>query len=94
MSKDYVKDCGGIPHQKPKLSFEDAYEIAKVNKAKIDNYIELKDAWVFCCYEDSNYVGGYGHTPVIVLKKNGQVRFSMPELLMGTYGEELSSGDL
>ena len=94
MNKDYLEDCGGIPYLGLEISFEDAYEIEKAHKEHIDNYTELEEAWVFSFYDDSNYIGGYGHVPVIVLKKTGEVRFSMPDLLMGTYGKELSSGEL
>lgn len=53
------------------ITFEEAYKKAKDLKPNIDNCTEYKKGFIFGSHEDDDYEGGYGHTPVVILKKDG-----------------------
>lgn len=54
------------------ITFEEAYKIAKVLKPNIDGCIEYEKGYVFGCQDDDHYEGGQGHSPVVILKKDGK----------------------
>ena len=72
------------------ITYEQALEIARDRKDEIDNCIEFENAYVFGFSGDDNYIGGYGHTPVVVMKEDGRLA-SMPELIVSGSGEEIRS---
>ena len=72
------------------ITFEDAWEIAKQRKNEIDNCTEYENAYVFGFTGDNNQIGGYGHTPVVVMKEDGSVT-NMPEFVINGAGEEIRS---
>lgn len=75
------------------IKYDEALKIAREHKDNIDNCTEYENGYVFGAHEDSNYIGGYGHTPVVILKADGKV-ITMPEFEdMGT-GETLSQFDV
>ena len=72
------------------ITYEEALEIAKHNKDEIDNCTEYENAYVFSFSGDSNYIGGYGHTPIVIMKEDGRLS-SMPELIVNGTGNEMRS---
>ena len=72
------------------ISYEEALEIAKEWKDQIDNCTEYENAYVFGYTGDSKYIGGYGHTPVVVMKEDGSVT-NMPEFVARGTGNEIRS---
>ena len=75
------------------ITYEEALKMAKEFKPNIDNCTEYENGYVFGCSDDDNYVGGYGHTPCVILKTNGIIT-SMPEFIIKGTGEEIKSFDL
>ena len=55
------------------ISYEEALEIAREMKPNIDNCTEYKTVYVFSAHEDDNYIGGYGHSPIAVMKEDGRL---------------------
>lgn len=55
------------------IDFNEALEIAKTKRDRIDHCVEFEDAYSFFNKEDRNFSGGVGHTPVIVRKEDGAV---------------------
>lgn len=74
------------------ISFEEAYKIAKEVKPNTDCYYEYENGWMFGSNADNGYVGGYGHTPVVVLKKDGKTVNMMTFVNMGT-GKDITGTD-
>ena len=72
------------------VTYEETLEIAKEWKDQIDNCTEYENAYVFGFSGDSNYIGGYGHTPAVVMKEDGTVT-NMPEFIAYGGGEEIRS---
>ncbi len=72
------------------ITYEEALKIARERKDRIDNCIEYENAYVFGFTGDNNYIGGYGHTPVVIMKEDGRIA-SMPELIDSGTGEEIRS---
>ena len=72
------------------ITYEEALTIAKHNKDEIDNCTEYDNAYVFSFSGDSNYIGGYGHTPIVIMKEDGRLS-SMPELVVSGTGDEIRS---
>lgn len=70
------------------VSYNEALSCAKLHKGNIDNCTEYENAYVFGCTDDDNYIGGAGHTPVVVWKKSGRVT-DLPELLINGGGKLL-----
>ena len=75
------------------ISYEVALEKAKKLKENIDNVMEYENGWVFGFYDDSNYIGGYGHTPVVILKNDGKAT-NMPQFVADGTGEHIRSFDI
>ena len=72
------------------ITYEQALEIARDRKDEIDNCIEYENTYVFGFSGDDNYIGGYGHTPVVIMKVDGRIAL-MPELDVSGTGEEIRS---
>ena len=72
------------------ITYEEALQIARDYKDEIDNCIEYENAYVFGFSGDSNYIGGYGHTPCVVMKKDGR-KSTMPEFVIEGTGKEIRS---
>ena len=75
------------------ITYEEALKIAKEFKPNTDNCTEYENGYVFGSSDDEFYVGGYGHTPCVILKSNGKV-ISMPEFVIKGTGKEIRSFDL
>ena len=75
------------------ISFEAALQKAKEMKPMIDNCTEYENGFVFGCRDDDNYIGGYGHTPCVILKQNGKAVPMSAFIASGT-GKEIRSFDL
>lgn len=75
------------------ITYEEAYKTAKELKPSIDFCTEYENGYVFSCTDDENYIGG-GHSPCVILKKNGKA-VTMPWFIakIGT-GNEIRSFDL
>ena len=71
------------------ITFDQAYEKAQKRKPNIDNCTEYENSWVFGSTKDNQYEGGYGHTPVVILKEYGRI-VSMPEFIAIGTGKEKS----
>lgn len=74
------------------ITFEDALKMAKQTKPNVDNCTEYEKGWVFGCYEDSHYIGGYEHTPLVILRDGTQT--IIPEVESTGLGEIIKSFDL
>lgn len=74
------------------ITFEDAYKTALEIKPNIDNCTEYENGWVFGCYDDNNYIGGWGHTPVVILRDGRKT--VMPEFETIGTGKEIGRRDL
>lgn len=72
------------------ITYEEAFEIAKERKDQIDNCTEYENAYVFSYTGDGNCRGGYGRTPVVIMKENGRIA-TLPELIARGTGEEIRS---
>ncbi|SCY77474.1 hypothetical protein SAMN02910292_02876 [Lachnospiraceae bacterium XBB2008] len=48
---------------------------------------------MFAAHEDDKFIGGYGHTPVVVRKADGSVT-GMPEFIDEGPGEEIRTFDI
>ena len=72
------------------IGYDEALQIAKDRKEKIDECTEYENAFVFSYTGDAGYVGGYGHTPVTVMK-DGKYMYGITALLDGSVGEEIRS---
>lgn len=68
------------------ITFDEALEIAFGRKEQIDSYMEYDKAYVFSFSGDSDYIGGYGHTPVVVMKEDGRIT-TMPEFVYSGTGK-------
>ena len=68
------------------ISYEEALQKARAWKSDIDGCTEYEHAYVFGCSKDDNYIGGYGHTPVVIIKETGE-RTIMPEFVV-MYGDD------
>ena len=76
------------------ITYEEALEIARRRKGKIDKCVECENAYIFSHTEDSGYDGGYGHVPVVVMKEDGRIVFGMPAILNGSVGDEIREFDV
>ena len=70
------------------ITYEDALNIAKDRKEHIDNGTEYEKYYVFRSSKDDNYIGGYGHTPVVIAKEDGRI-LSVPEMIVEGCGDEI-----
>ncbi len=69
------------------ITYDEALIIAKREKPNTDNCTEYSDAYVFSAHEDSMYIGGYGHAPIVIMKEDGKL-MSFPEYIAKGSGEE------
>lgn len=70
---------------KENITFDEALKIAFERKALIDTYTEYDNAYVFGFSGDEGYIGGVGHTPVVVMKEDGRIT-TMPEFVYSGAG--------
>lgn len=75
------------------ITYEEALKKAKEFKPNADNCTEYENGYVFGSGDDDNYVGGYGHTPCVILKANGKIT-SMPEFVIKGTGKEIRNFNL
>lgn len=68
------------------ISYEEALEIAKEREPNIDECMEYENAYVFGTHEDDEYMGGYDHAQIVVMKEDGRL-LSMPELVVEECGD-------
>ncbi len=72
------------------ITFEEALAKAKQRKPNIDGYSEWDNGWVFTSNADAGYVGGYGHTSIVVRKSDGKI-LDMPSFVYEGAGEYIHS---
>ena len=70
------------------ITLTKAIEIAKNERDNLDLVVEYENGYVFSSKDDEGYVGGYGHTPVVVLKKNGKIA-DMATFMFSDPGDEI-----
>ena len=71
------------------ITYEQALEMAETQKENIDSCIEYENGYGFFCKDDSNFIGGWDHIPVIVMKDG---RFEHHTIAFeGMLGEEIRS---
>ena len=76
------------------MKYEEALKIARERKPNIDVCDEWEGGWVCGFSGDAKFDGGYGHAPVVITKKDGEI-VAMPQFtLSGTAGEFLRSFDI
>lgn len=63
------------------ITYEEALEIARKRKENADTCVEYGSAYMFMAEEDANYIGGYGHSAIVISKQNGAF-LRLPEFLM------------
>ena len=54
------------------ITYEKAYKEAAKLRTDINYGTEFEKGYLFGNTDDENYTGGAGHTPVIILKKDGK----------------------
>ena len=57
------------------ISFEDAVKIAKQYKKNANTCIEYERGYSFGSTEDNDFVGGYGHEAIGIMKDDGRVLY-------------------
>ena len=72
------------------ISYGFAYEKAKTLKNNINACTEYEQGYVFYNTNDQDYDGGAGHTPVIILKENGEAVNYLYNIVNGL-GEEVKN---
>ncbi len=77
---------------KTMITYEKALEIARERKDEIDNCTEYENAYVFGFSGDNNYVGGYGHTPVVIMKEDGRLTTILESV--GKLGQEIETHEV
>ena len=55
------------------ITLDEAIIKANTKRKNIDQVVEYENGYVFSNTDDVNYKGGLGHSPVVVLKKDGKV---------------------
>lgn len=75
------------------ITFDEAFKKAKEIKPNIDGCTEYENGYVFGYSGDEGFVGGYGHTPVVILKENGNQVLMNVFVIQGT-GREIRSFDV
>ena len=75
------------------ITYEEALAKAREWKEQIDNCIEYDNAYVFGFSEDINYIGGYDHTPVVIMKEDGS-RIDMPTYVANGGGKEIATHEV
>lgn len=75
------------------ISYEEALEIAKEREPNIDECMEYETAYVFGTHEDDEYIGGYDHAIIAIMKEDGRLS-TMPELVVNRCGDMLRIFDI
>lgn len=70
------------------ITYEEALAKAHTKRKNLDQVVEYANGYVFSSEDDANYIGGLGHSPVVVLKKNGEIVDMMTFVNSGT-GKEI-----
>ena len=70
------------------ITFEEALEIAKTRRLNLNQVFEYERAYIFSHTDDSNYIGGFNHSPVVVLKEDGTITNIIEFINSGT-GKEI-----
>jgi type I restriction enzyme R subunit len=70
------------------MTLDNALSIAKREKQNIDHVTEYENGFVFSSKADENYIGGIGHSPIVVIKKDGTITNMINFMNQGT-GKEL-----
>lgn len=55
------------------VPYEEAYKKAAELRPDIDYFTEFERGWLFGARKDEDFIGGAGHTPVIVVKDSGKI---------------------
>ena len=75
------------------ITYEEALELARTRRDDLTQVFEYEKAYVFSNPEDSNYIGGYDHSPVVVMKEDGRF-IPMIELINTGPGKEYGMRDI
>ncbi len=75
------------------LTLEEAIKKVKEIRQNVDMCVEYENGYMFIAKEDSDYDGGYGHAPIVILKDTGKV-VSMPQFILAGAGEEISRKEI
>lgn len=70
------------------ITLEEALEIAKTRRSNLNQVFEYEKAYIFSHTDDSNYIGGFDHSPVVVLKEDGTIT-NMVEFVNSGTGKEM-----
>lgn len=54
------------------ISFDDALAIVNPLKENVNTCIEYENGYTFGSTEDSDCFGGWGHSPIVILKDSGR----------------------
>ncbi len=66
------------------ITYEEALAKAHTKRKNLDQVVEYANGYVFSDSSDADYLGGLGHSPVVVLKKNGDIVDMMAFVNSGT----------
>lgn len=75
------------------ITLEEALKIAQTRRKNINQYAEYENGFVFSNTNDVDFDGGLGHSPVVVLKKDGSITDMIKFINSGT-GKELKISKL
>lgn len=75
------------------ITYEEAYRKAKELKPNTNCCTEYENGYMFGSTEDEGYRGGRGHTPCVILKKNGKA-IPMNEFVISGTGEMIREFDI
>ena len=75
------------------ITYEEALELARTRRDDLTQVFEYEKAYIFSNPEDSNYIGGYDHSPVVILKETGNFS-NMVELVNSDPGKEYGMRDI
>ena len=70
------------------ITYEEALELARTRRDDLTQVFEYEKAYIFSHTEDANYIGGFNHSPVVVLKDDGKIK-NMVELVNSGTGKEM-----
>lgn len=75
------------------IDLKEALKIAETRRKNLNQYAEYENGFVFSNTDDVNYDGGLGHSPVVVLKKDGTITDMIKFVNSGT-GKEIKIAKL
>lgn len=75
------------------ITFEEAAKKAKEIRPDVTGGTEFENGYMFSGDEDSEYKGGFNHTPVCIRKSDGQV-VPIASFMLGNPGEEVRDFEL